>query len=109
MTARTRAIITATVTLVLVGSVALLAGADRMPSTQTQVRTIQHSARPTRAPRPSAQTIPLGRTPARVRRFCAALSRRGIPVLCPSLWPRHDGRVQDGRNLVLPGLQSYLG
>jgi hypothetical protein len=30
-------------------------------------------------------------------------------VLCPSVWPRHDGRAEDGRNLVLPGFQGYLG
>jgi hypothetical protein len=44
-----------------------------------------------------------------VRRFCDAISRRGIRALCPSRWPRRHGRILDGRNLVLSGAQSYLG
>jgi hypothetical protein len=106
---RTRTAIAATTTAALAVVVALLAASDGAPPTRQSGVAAQHAGRRSQPPRQSTRTIPLGRTPARVRRFCDAISRRGIPALCPSRWPRRHGRILDGRNLVLPGTHSYLG
>jgi hypothetical protein len=56
----------------------------------------------------ATRRIPLGPTPALVRRSCARTDA-SIPVLCPSEYPRVRGsRTSDGRDLTLPTYGGYL-